>query len=64
MEKLLDVEAKIKLNDDITSYTNPINDLSEQMNLISTKGLTRNLINSHDIPNSANIFSKMDRKII
>ena len=58
MEKLLDVEAKIKLNDDITSYTNPINDLSEQMNLISTKGLTRNLINSHDIPNSANIFFK------
>ena len=35
------VEAEMKLNDHITSYTKLINDITGEVKLISTKGLTK-----------------------
>ena len=60
MKKLRHLEAGKKLNDHISSYSRLINDLSEEVKLILTKVLAKNLINRYSILNSAKYFSKDD----
>ena len=50
----------IKLTDIITSYTKLINNLSAKFKLISTKGLTKDLINGYSIYNGAKYFAEDD----
>ena len=49
-------ETEEKLNDYITSYTKLLNDLLGEVKLISTKGLTKDLINGYSIHNDARCF--------
>ena len=53
-------EAEKKLNDHKTSYTKLINDLLEKSELISTKRLTKDLINGFSILSGAKYFSEKD----
>ena len=46
------------------SVEKKLNDLAEKVKLISTKGLTKYLINDYSILNEKNILVKIDRKII
>ena len=48
--------AEKKLNGHITSYEKLFNGLLEKVKLISTKGLTKYLINGYDILNGAKYF--------
>ena len=43
-------------NDHISSYTKLINDQKGEVNLISTKALTKDLINKHSILNGVKYF--------
>ena len=54
----------IKLTDIITSYTKLINNLSAKFKLISTKGLTKDLIMDIVFIMVQNILLKMTHKII
>ena len=54
MKKFREVETK--LNDHITSYTKLKNQLQGEVKLISTKRLTKYLINACGILNVANCF--------
>ena len=70
--KETDFYNKLKnLNKKVTSkktkhlpVKNALNELSEKDKLISTKGLTEDLINKYEILNSANFFLQMYYKII
>ena len=48
--------AEKKLNDHITSYEKLLSGLLEKVKLISTKGLTKDLINGYGILNGAKYF--------
>ena len=50
----------MKLDDHSTSYTKLVNDLTENVKLISTKGLTEDLINRCSILNGVKYFSEID----
>ena len=53
LNKARHVEAEKKLNDQINSDTKLRNDLSREVKLISTKGLTKDLVNGfRDLENS------------
>ena len=57
-KKIKHLEAEKKLNCYINSYTKLINDLSREVKLISTKRLTKDLINGYSICNGAKYFAK------
>ena len=54
--KMIQIDADKKLTDDITYYTKLINDLSREVRLTSTKGLTKDLINRYSILNGEKHF--------
>ena len=54
--KMIQIDADKKLTDDITYYTKLINDLSREVRLTSTKGLTKDLINGYSILNGGKHF--------
>ena len=56
--KTKQIDAYKKLTDHIASYTKLINDLSREVRLISTKGLTKDLINAYSILNGTKYFAE------